>query len=188
MKMIYYDLYRYAGSYKKMIAFKLILFDSTFRQIYYYRLYNSTRSKKVIKGLNHFIRKKNGIDLPFSAKIGKGLLLLHPQNITFNSKCVIGNNLTILKGATIGATKDSEGNNLVPIIGDNVYIGINAVVVGNITIGDNSMICANSFVNFDVPNDSIVLGNPGIIHKKKNASKLYIKNEVKINDKNTNEK
>lgn len=184
MNDILNDLYRFTGSSKKKILLKTFICNSVFRQIFYYRIYNKCTNllgKKIIRFIYHFNRKRNGIDLPLEANIGTGLLLLHPQNITFNSQCNIGCNLTILKGATIGATKDENGNNLVPKIGNNVYIGINAVVIGNIEIGDNSIICANSFVNFNVPNDSIVLGNPGKIHYKKNASNVYIKNKIVIN-------
>ena len=63
-----------------------------------------------------------------------------------------------------------EGN---PIIGDNFVACPNATIVGHIHIGDNVMISANSFVNFDVPDNSIVLGNPGTIHHKENATSQY---------------
>lgn len=62
----------------------------------------------------------------------------------------------------------------VPTIGNDVWIGPNAVVVGGITIGDNVLIAANSFVNFDVPPDSIVIGNPGKIIPSKRATEGYI--------------
>ena len=61
-----------------------------------------------------------------------------------------------------------------PVIGNNDWIGVNAVVVGNIHIGNDVMICPNSFVNFDVPDHSVVIGNPGIIHHKRNATIHYI--------------
>ena len=61
-----------------------------------------------------------------------------------------------------------------PVLEDNVVVCCNAMVCGNIRIGHDSMICAGAFVNFDVPPNSMVIGNPGVIHKKENASKDYI--------------
>ena len=62
----------------------------------------------------------------------------------------------------------------VPTIGDCVSIGINATVVGNIKIGNDVIIAPNSFVNFDVPDHSVVIGNPGIIHQKNEATEGYV--------------
>ena len=62
----------------------------------------------------------------------------------------------------------------VPTIGNQVAIGINATVIGNIIIGNDVMIAPNSFVNFDVPSHSIVIGNPGVIHHKEKATAGYI--------------
>lgn len=65
-----------------------------------------------------------------------------------------------------------------PILGDNVWIGVNSRIVGNIKIGNNVLIAPNSFVNIDVPNNSIVLGNPCRIIFKEKATKNYINNKV----------
>ncbi|MBO5613533.1 MAG: serine acetyltransferase [Prevotella sp.] len=116
------------------------------------------------------------VELPRSVKLGKGALLLHPYSITFNTTCVIGDNVTILKGATIGESKTGKIGS--PIIGNNVYIGLNSTVVGNIHIGNDVMIAPNTFVNFDVPDGALVLGSPGVIHEKEKASKLYISNSI----------
>ena len=59
-----------------------------------------------------------------------------------------------------------------------MWIGTNAVIVGKITIGDDVMIAPNAFVNFDVPSHSIVVGNPGKVSHKDNATEFYINNEV----------
>lgn len=63
-----------------------------------------------------------------------------------------------------------------PTIGNKVWMGVNSTIVGNITIGDDVLIAPNSYVNFDVPPHSIVIGNPGkIIHREK-ATQDYINN------------
>lgn len=90
--------------------------------------------------------------------------MIYPYNITINWDAVIGNNFTILKGATVGNSK--TGNIGSPTIGNDYYLGINSTIVGKVTIGNRVMIAPNTFVNFDVFDDSLVIGPPGIIHRK----------------------
>ena len=90
---------------------------------------------------------------------------------------IIGKNVTIHPGVTIG--KEVRGRRQgSPQIGDNVWIGANAIIVGNIQIGNNVLIAPGSYINFDVPADAVVLGNPGNIIVKKNAVEGYIKNRI----------
>lgn len=65
-----------------------------------------------------------------------------------------------------------------PIIGDSVWIGANAVIVGKITVGDDVLIAPNAFVNRDIPDHSIVYGNPCIIKSVQNATEHYINRKV----------
>jgi serine acetyltransferase len=60
------------------------------------------------------------------------------------------------------------------IVGDNIYIGVNATIVGKVHIGNDVLIGPNSFVNFDVPDHSVVIGNPGVIHHKEHATNGYV--------------
>ena len=66
-----------------------------------------------------------------------------------------------------------------PVIGDEVWIGINSTIVGNVKIGNDVLISPNSFVNCDIPDHSIVFGNPCIIKNRENATKNYINRKVK---------
>ena len=76
-------------------------------------------------------------------------------------------------GCTIG--RENRGKRKgAPQIGNCVSVGINSTIVGNIKIGNNVLIAPNSFVNFDVPDNSVVIGNPGVIHHKENATEGYI--------------
>lgn len=84
-----------------------------------------------------------------------------------NNRAIIGSHCTIYQGVTVGCISEGKRKGE-PIIEDNVVLGPNAVVVGGIHIGKNSIIAGNAFVNFDVPEDSIVIGNPGIVHRKRN--------------------
>ena len=99
----------------------------------------------------------------------------HAHNIVINSKSIIGTNFCVANGVTVG--KDFRGKRIgVPTIGDNVFIGANATVVGNIVIGSDVLIAPNSFVNMDVPDHSIVIGVPGKIIHRDYATEGFILN------------
>lgn len=170
------DLFRQAGnvSIRKFILFFLV--NHGYRFLVYFRLVQSgSYILKVFRIPLYLTKKKYGLEISLSAKIGPGLNLQHPFNITLNSKCTLGSNVTIYKNATIGSEMRGKRAG-VPVIGNNVYIGLSAVVVGSVTIGDNVLIAPNSFVNFDVPANSIVLPGRAIIIQKENATHGYIKN------------
>lgn len=86
---------------------------------------------------------------------------------------VLGHHVSLHKGVTVGRENRGcrEGS---PSIGDYVWIGMNATVVGNIKIGDDVLIAPNSFVNIDIPDHSVVIGNPATIHHKDGAIEKYI--------------
>jgi len=117
----------------------------------------------------HLLGKRFGLEISPRAKIKEGLYLGHPYNITVAGGVKIGKNANLHKGSTIGRENRGEREG-VPTLGDCVYVGINSTVVGNVTIGDDVFIAPNAFVNFDVPSHSVVLGNPGVIHHKDDAT------------------
>lgn len=82
--------------------------------------------------------------------------------ITINPKAIIGNICNIHKGVTIGQERRGKRKGT-PTIRNRVWIGVGAVIVGNIIIGDDVMIAPNSFVNIDITSHSIVFGNPCFI-------------------------
>ncbi len=126
-----------------------------------------------------YLRLRRGNDIDWDTRIGYGLYLGHAFCITINRHAIIGNNCNIHKGATIGQENRGKRKGY-PTIGNKVYIGINATVCGDVTIGDDVMIASNSFVNCDVPSHSIVFGNPCIIKHKEKATENYITNEWPI--------
>lgn len=87
--------------------------------------------------------------------------MAHPYATILNAKS-IGKNFTVRQCTTIGNKKDGR-NDLVPVIGDNVNVGANVVIIGDITIGNNVIIGAGSVVTHDIPDNSIVVGNPAHI-------------------------
>lgn len=104
-----------------------------------------------------------GFEIPYDTQIGKGIRVFHAQGIVINSKTIIGKNVTIRHNTTIGNAK-SDGT--CPKIMDNVNIGANTVIIGDITIGEGAVIGAGSVVIRDVPPHSIVAGNPAKIIKQ----------------------
>lgn len=119
------------------------------------------------------------LEIPNFKDIGENLVLAHPSGITVNPAAVIGKNCTIFKNVTIGSVRSGKRAG-VPQIGDHCVIGTGAFVCGGIHVGNDVLICANAFVDFDVPDHSIVLGNPGSIHYKYNATKDYCETDDEI--------
>ena len=144
-------------------------------QIRYMRWWRSYKYKKSVVKRFFLLRyaHKYGLEISGDACIGKGLYLGHPYNITVGRGVTIGNNVNLHKGCTIGVENRGLRKGA-PTIGDCVYIGINATIVGSIHIGNDVVIAPNSFINFNVPDHSVVIGNPGIIHHKENATDGYI--------------
>lgn len=157
-------------------------------QVRYQIIYRkaSFYKKKSLKGIYYRIRlnrlsERSGIQLPTNAKIDKGLFIAHFGPIIVNPDAVIGKNVNISPGVIIGKTNRGEKKG-VPVIGNNVWIGANAVVVGKITIGDDVLIAPNAYVNTDIPAHSVVMGNPAVIHVRENATEGYINRRININD------
>jgi serine O-acetyltransferase len=106
-----------------------------------------------------------GIEIHPGATIGRGLFIDHGMGVVIGETAIIGDNVTMYQGVTLGGTGKEKGKRH-PTIGDNVVIGTGAKVLGNITIGDNSYIGANAVVIKDIPPNSTVVGVPGRITKQ----------------------
>ncbi|HTW20015.1 MAG TPA: serine acetyltransferase [Mycobacteriales bacterium] len=92
-----------------------------------------------------------GSDISASARIGAGLQLHHPVSVVIGPRCVVGDRCQLMQGVTLG-----HGYGGSPVIGDDVFIGSNAVIVGPITVGDGAHIGANAVVTSDVPPRAVV--------------------------------
>jgi len=115
--------------------------------------------------LSQISRHFTGIEIHPGAKIGRGVFIDHGMGIVVGETAVIGDNVLLYQGVTLGGTGLVKGKRH-PTIGNNVVIGGGAKVLGNITIGDNSYIGANAVVIKDVPPNSTVVGVPGRITKQ----------------------
>ena len=111
-------------------------------------------------------RGLTGIEIHPAATIGRGLFIDHGMGVVIGETTVIGKNVTLFQGVTLGGTGKEKGKRH-PTLGDNVVVGTGAKVLGSITIGNNSIIGANAVVLRDVPDHSTVVGVPGRIAKIK---------------------
>ncbi len=163
------DLHKYKR-YSGKTALNLIFTQQGLWAIFVYRINNSIFRADIPKLLKNtllfigmFFQKLTeiitGISIPYSAQIGDHFYIGHFGGIIINASAVIGNNCNISQGVTIGISGRGERRG-VPIIGNNVYIGANAVVAGAISIGDNVVIGANSLVTDSIEANITVVGVP----------------------------
>ncbi|MFA6142206.1 MAG: serine O-acetyltransferase [Candidatus Omnitrophota bacterium] len=106
-----------------------------------------------------------GIEIHPGAVIGKQFFIDHGMGVVIGETTIIGDDVLLYQGVTLGGTGKERGKRH-PTIGNNVVIGAGAKVLGNITIGDNSYIGSNAVVIKDVPPNSTVVGIPGRITKQ----------------------
>lgn len=114
----------------------------------------------------YLVQATTGISVQAYSRIGRGFVVLNHTGIFVVAER-IGDNFTACQGVTVGNVR---GTRRLPVIGDNVFIEPGAKVLGEITIGDNVVIRANSLVLTDVPSNSIALGNPARIMPNPTAS------------------
>lgn len=146
------DIYRYYGKNKLSVRDK-INEETGLKYILLYRRINNTKSffRRIILKLKlRMLQNKYNIVISEKVKIGKGLYLGHARNIVINPDTIIGDNCNIQNGVVIGQENRGKRKGT-PRIGNEVWIGANAVIVGSICIGDDVLIAPVSFVNFDVP-------------------------------------
>ena len=160
------DLFRYEGDNSKRLITKLryILFTPGYQFTYCWRKASLARnplSRLFWEILHRRCMFHSGIQIPVGTKIGEGFRIGHFGNIVINPSAVIGRNFSIAQGALIGSASGKRAG--VPTIGDNVICSANSLILGGVKIGNYVMIAPGAFVNFDVPDNSIVIGNPGKI-------------------------
>ena len=112
--------------------------------------------------------RKTGIEIHPGAQIGKGFFIDHGNGVIIGETAIIGDNVTLYQGVTLGGTGKEQGKRH-PTIGNNVMISAGAKILGSFTIGDNSKIGAGSVVLEEVPPNCTVVGVPGRVVKRDNV-------------------
>lgn len=177
-EIIQSDIFRHYGCQEKPLFWKFhnpsLYYQIIFRKANYY---NCIKKRKMLGlfyryQLNRLSRKLH-IQIPYTARVGMGLNIVHYGRLIISPFAKIGDNCNIFTGVTIGSTNRGEKKG-VPTIGNKVWIGPNVVIVGGVKIGDNVLIAANTFINFDVPDNSIVIGGSGVVKSNSKATDSYI--------------
>lgn len=132
-------------------------------------------TKLIARVLNHITKILTGIEIHPGAEIGEGFFVDHGAGVVIGETTVIGNNVSVYQGATLGGVRMEKGKRH-PTLGDNIIVGTGAKVLGNITIGDYVQIGANSVILKDIPEHSTVVGIPGRVVKTKGQEVTAIDN------------
>jgi len=170
------DLYRHEG----LSGFKGFLrgwYKPGFRYTWCWRVITGKKLPYplylILRIYKRLLRFRYGFEISNEARIDEGFYLTDHIGPVVIGPVEIGKYCNIAHNVTIGrAYKDGDTGR--PTIGDRVWIGAGAVLVGKINIGSNVMIAPNAFLNTDVPDNSVVIGNPAQVISKDNPTKYYI--------------
>lgn len=121
--------------------------------------------KLLARMVSQSVAKKTGIEIHPGAVIGEGLFIDHGHGVVIGETAILGDNVTLYQGVTLGGTGKDSGKRH-PTVGDNVVIGAGAKVLGPFTVGSNSKVGAGAIVLKEVPENCTVVGNPGRVVKR----------------------
>ena len=143
-----------------LLLFRIANFSTTSRT-YYYLCFLYRVCYKII--VEWFLI----IEIPWNTRIGKNLILYHGQALVLNKKVVIGHNCILRHSTTIGNKQLRDGSSSrSPVIGNNVDIGSNVCIIGDIYIKDNVQVGCGAVVTKNISGDCIVVGNPAVEKRK----------------------
>ena len=148
-----------------------VLLYPSFKAILRYRIAHKLYNKKhyfLARWISQSCARKTGIEIHPGAKIGKGLFIDHGHGVVIGETTIIGDNVTLYQGVTLGGTGKEHGKRH-PTLEDNVMVSAGAKVLGSFTVGENSKIGAGSVVLNEVPPNSTVVGVPGRVIKRDNV-------------------
>lgn len=162
------DLYRISDRLDAAALLNHVLRGSAFKYNFWMRTCAYTRTQPLLHVLVYPVARrllthytyKFGISIPFETTVGSGFYIGHFGGIVVNEKSVIGRNCNISHGVTLGESNRGEKKGC-PVLGDNVYIGPGAKIVGAVRIGNDVAIGANCVVTKDIPDHAVVVGIPG---------------------------
>jgi serine O-acetyltransferase len=118
-------------------------------------------------------RKITGIEIHPGAKIGKRLFIDHGMGVVIGETAIIGDDVTIYHGVTLGGVGGNKNQRRHPIVGDRVLIGAGAKILGPVLVQKGAKIGANSVVLTDIPVNATAVGSPARIVEKKSKPMIY---------------
>lgn len=142
----------------------------SFKVMLHYRIAHKLYMKKhyfLARWISQRAVRKTGIEIHPGAQIGENFFIDHGNGVIIGETAIVGNNVTLYQGVTLGGTGKEHGKRH-PTIGDNVMISAGAKVLGSFTVGENSKIGAGSVVIEEVPPNCTVVGVPGRVVKRNN--------------------
>ena len=144
-----------------------VLLCPSFKALIYYKISHYFYERKhliLARYISEKAKRKTGIEIHPGATIGKRLFIDHGTGVVIGETAIVGNDVTLFHGVTLGGTGKEKGKRH-PTIGNNVFIGSGAKVLGNIVVGNNVKIGANAVILKDVPSNVTIVGVPGKIIK-----------------------
>lgn len=170
LSYLYQDLLKYSQNGDILSRLKIIVFSHAFHLNCFLRLAQTVRMVKFFGNplgliFDYFIRIYFASDISSGAKIGAGLMFVHGHDIVIGAAVSIGNNCKIFNGVTLGNKNTEVAENEQPMVGSGVVLSTGAKILGNITIGDNVIVGANSVVLQNIPSGCIAVGIPAKIKK-----------------------
>jgi serine O-acetyltransferase len=178
------DLARYQQTFRlrrdqgsrRRIALESFLFKPGFQAVFLFRLSHFFFARGwiylawLISRFNQFFTTA---EMEFNAKVGPGLFISHPGALILGRGAVLGRQVVLFQGTTIGALDwHPERIGKFPHIGNNVFVFAGAKVLGNITLGNNVVVGANAVVVGNVPDGALAVGNPAVIKPGRGAEMI----------------
>jgi serine O-acetyltransferase len=173
------DLYRYDGETSARALLRRLAWHPGYRYTFVMRLCGYLRTaepRRISRPLELLarlwlrrLRYAYGIDVPASTRVGPGLYINHPGGIVVHNRAVIGANCNLSQDVTLGEGNRGPRKGF-PVIGDGVYLGPGAKLVGAVRVGDDVAVGANCVVTSDVPAHSVVVGVPGRVISQDGAA------------------
>ena len=161
-----------------------VLLYPSFQVMLRYRIAHKLYLKKhyfLARWISQKAARKTGIEIHPGATIGKGLFIDHGSGVIIGETAIIGDNVTLYQGVTLGGTGKETGKRH-PTLEDNVMVSAGAKILGSFTIGENSKIGAGSVVLKPVPANCTVVGVPGRIVKRDNKKPRMDLDQVNLPD------
>jgi serine O-acetyltransferase len=172
------DTYRQYGHFSWKSLLRGALARRTFRVVVTMRLCQIVSDSRgpvralllPLKLLHRIATQLAAVDFPWQTRVGAGLAITHGWGLVVNPGVMIGNNVTLFHGVTLGQrdriADDGTRVTEYPVLEDDVWVGPNAIIVGGVTVGRGSRVAGGAFVTENIPPCSAVSGNPSSIIKR----------------------